>query len=198
MPSYTDKLSVDNSVLMMVDHLTGFISGIRTIAPAAYTNNVTAVCELSHAFGVPTFVLGDEGEYRGHFMEPVATLLADAPRFARTTPSAWRAAGLPDAIAATGRTKVVMGGISLDNCLLQTALDTVAAGYEVYAMLDISGTDDPLVEAAATARLVQAGVTPITWVSWAAEMMGDFAGPHGEAVGKAFARRSVWGLTSAA
>ena len=86
-PVARTKLSSDNCALVMVDHLTGFLSGVRTIDPATYIHNVTAVAKLSGIFGLPTFVLGDEGGFRGRFMVPIENHLRGRPRFSRHTPS---------------------------------------------------------------------------------------------------------------
>ena len=89
-----------------------------------------------------------------------------------------------------------MGGISLDNCLMQTALDALSAGYEVYVLPDISGTDHPLIEQAALLRLTAAGAVTTNWVSLASELMGDWQGPHGPAVGALYQEHSIWGQTA--
>jgi hypothetical protein len=192
---YLTKLSPDNCVLVPVDYLTGFLPGIRTIDPQTYQHNVTAFCRLGQIFAprLPTLILGDEGGFRGQFMPQVEEYLSHAPRFARHTPSGWHAEGFADALKATGRRKVVMGGISLDNCVLQTALDVMAAGYEVYVLPDVSGTDSLLVEPAAMMRLGQAGAVMTNWVSLASELMGDWQSPEGEAVGALYKTSSKWG-----
>jgi hypothetical protein len=48
-------------------------------------------------------------------------------------------------------------------------------------VLDASGTWNRLVEQAAIARLVQAGIVPITWVAVGAELLIDWRSPTGQA-----------------
>ncbi len=55
------------------------------------------------------------------------------------------------------------------------------AGYDVYAVLDASGTWTKLVEEAAIARMVQSGIVPMTWVALGAELLGDWRSATGNA-----------------
>ena len=54
--------------------------------------------------------------------------------------------------------------ISTEVCVAFVALSAKSLGHEPYAILGASGTWSKLVEDAAIARMLQAGVTPITWV----------------------------------
>ncbi len=82
---------------------------------------------------------------------------------------------------ATGRKKLLIAGISTEVCVAFAALAAREAGYDVYAVLDASGTWSKLVEEAAVARMVQAGVVPITWVAVGAELLGHWQSATGEA-----------------
>ena len=91
------------------------------------------------------------------------------------------------------RPKVIMAGISIDNCVLQNALDILAAGYEVYVVVDVSGTESQLVEIAAMMRLTQAGAVMTSWVSLASELLDDWNTPEGPEVGALYQELSAWG-----
>jgi Isochorismatase family len=190
---YTEKLSPQNSTLIMVDYLTGFDPGLKTIERKLYMNNVTAVAKLGKIFKLPTIVLGDEGGFRGNFYPVLAEQLPNAPRIARHTPSAWREPAFVKEVDRIGRKKLIMAGISIDNCLMQLALDALKAGYEVYVVVDASGSDEKLVEQAAMQRLTQAGAVMTSWVSLASELMGDWETPEGPAVGQIYQQHSAWG-----
>lgn len=187
-----EKISPGNCVAVLVDYLTGFLPGLRSIDRDDYDRAVRGFCGTVKAFDLPVAVLGDEGSFRGDFFPVIGELFADAPTFGRSTPSGWGAAGFPEWLAATGRRKVLIGGISLDNCTMMTTLDLLAAGYEPCVVVDASGTESVLVEQVAIARLVQAGAVPVNWVQVAAELLGDWATPEGAAIGKLFQEHSKW------
>lgn len=194
--AYTDPLSQDNASVVFVDYLTGFLPGLRTVDVVLYDADVTGFVRSTLALGLPHCVLGDEGGFRGHFFPVVRDELADAPRFERHTPSAWRSGDFrawAEARKVEGRGKIVLGGISVDNCVLLTSLDLLAAGFEVYVAVDVSGAESVLVEQAAVHRLVQAGATPVSWVQVACEAMGDWQSEAGPGIGAVVSAHSRYG-----
>lgn len=190
---YLVKLSKDNATLVMVDYLTGFDPGLRTIDRATFVNNATAFAKISEIFNMPTIVLGDEGGFRGKFYPLVANHLSNDMKVERHTASAWGSKEFRDAIKKFGKKKIVIGGISIDICTQLTALDLLANGYEVYVVVDASGTDQPIVEQAAMMRLNQAGATMISWGTLASELMMDWQTPEGPKVGALYQEHSAWG-----
>lgn len=171
---YLVKLTPDNSVLVMVDYLTGFMPGLKTIDEKTYYNNVTALAKIGKIFQLPTIILGDEGGFRGELFPQISEFLSHGQRIGRHTPSAWHEPAFVKALQQFNRPKIIMAGISLDNCVTQTALDVLRAGYEVYVVVDVSGTDSPLVEQAAIMRLTQAGAVMTNWVSLVETTLEEF------------------------
>lgn len=190
---YTEKLSRTNCAVVFVDFLTGFLPGLQSIERMLYDGNVKGFCLATKALGLPHCVLGDEGSFRGEFFPIIKEEFADSPTFERHSPSAWDSGPFKGWIEGLGRKKIVLGGISIDNCTTMTTLDLVANGYEAYVVVDVSGAETVLVEQTAIARLVQAGVTPISWVQFACEVMHDWQTPEGPAIGKLLSEHSRWG-----
>ncbi len=192
--TYQTRLVPEDCVMVLVDYLTGFDPGLRTLPRERWELNITAFTRLAKIFAVrtPVFVLGDEGDFRGNFYPQIAENVPDAPRFERDTPSAFQSEAFRNALAAAGRKRVIIGGVSLDLCTLHTTLDLLKAGYEVFVVVDCSGTESELVQTAAMMRLTQAGAVMTNWVSLASELMGDWRTPEGEAVGRLYAELSAW------
>ncbi|UVI33138.1 isochorismatase family protein [Paenibacillus spongiae] len=82
---------------------------------------------------------------------------------------------------------VLMAGISTDVCLTFPAIAATADGYDVYGVLDASGTWNALIEQAAMLRMSQAGVKLTTWVSLSAELQRDWSLPTGQALAQTYA-----------
>lgn len=59
------------------------------------------------------------------------------------------------------------------------SLSLVAAGYEVYAVVDASGTFSPLMKDLAVSRMVQAGVIPMTTFAVGCELQRFWYNPTG-------------------
>jgi hypothetical protein len=191
--NYSDKLTRDNCVVVLVDFLDGFFPGLKTINHDLLRKNAEAFTRLSKIFNLPTIMLGEEGGFRGKFFPEVVAHADHAIRVERHTPSAWDEPVFREKLAAIGRKKVLLGGISLDICTLQLAIDLLGAGYEPYVVVDVSGSDTTLNETAALLRLTQAGAVLVSWASVASEIMKDWESTEGSAVGQLYQDFSYWG-----
>ena len=80
-----------------------------------------------------------------------------------------------EAVKKTGRKKIVMAALWTEICSAMPAIQAQGEGYEVYAVTDASGGVSVEAHEMAVRRMVQAGVTPITWVAVIAEWQRDWA-----------------------
>ncbi|HEX5749335.1 MAG TPA: isochorismatase family protein [Archangium sp.] len=175
-----ESLTADNSVILYVDYLSGLDDYLTTVPGKQFRNNVTAFLKLHSIYKkVPVAVLGDESAYAGRFYPEVRQYAGDAKYFNRTTPT-----GLTPEVAAwlkkTGRKKVIIGGISIDNCTLHTTLDLLRAGYDVHVVADVSSTNNTLSEETALTRLSRAGAVLTSWVTVSTELLKDWNSPEGK------------------
>jgi len=169
---------VDDTVLIYVDYVTGLDNLITTIPGPQFRNNITAFAKFNPLFKVPTIVLGEENDYYGTFLPEITSIVThDIHRFNRQ-----RVSGYTPEVAAwlagTGRKTVVIGGISIDNCTLQTTLDLLRAGYKVYVISDVSGSNSALAEADALATLRSAGAVTGGWLTILTSLGKDFSDPN--------------------
>lgn len=170
--------AIDDTVFIYVDYVTGLDNLINTIPRAQFRNNITAFAKFNPLFRVPTIVLGEENDYYGTFLPEITEHVThDIHRFNRTQVSGYT----PEVaayLASTGRKTVVIGGISIDNCTLHTTLDLLRAGYQVYVITDVSGSNSPMAEADAIQRLRDAGAVTGGWLSILTDLGQDFADPR--------------------
>ena len=193
MSNYTERLSKDEVTLVMVDFLEGFVPGIRTIDRNLFYANAEALAKIGSIFKLPTIMLGDEGGFRGNFFPKVKENLLDATYIERHAVSAWDEPKFREEIERIGNKRIVLGGISIDICTAQLTLDLLNNGYEVYVIVDASGSDTNINEMAAMLRLTQAGAVMMNWGTLASELMRDWATPEGPQVGELYQRYSYWG-----
>ena len=106
--------------------------------------------------------------------------------------NAWKSPEFKQAIEATGRKKIIMAGIVTDVCLLFPAISAVAEGYDVYAVVDASGTWNKSVADAAIHRMTQAGVKVATWASVLAEVMDDWRSEKGMELGGVLGQHTTY------
>lgn len=181
-----ERITSDNAAVLFIDHQTGLANGVQTQSAPEFLNNVRALVELARVYELPTVITTSAADGpNGPVMPAVADGLPGAITVHRPGEiNAWDNADFVAAVKKTGRKKLLIAGISTEVCLALVALSAKQAGFEVYAVLDASGTWNALVEQAAIARMVQAGITPITWVAAGAELLGDWRSPRGQAHAK--------------
>ena len=158
---------------------------MQTQSPTEFVNNVKALASWGKLYKLPTIITTSAADGpNGPIMPVVTSLLPDATIVHRPGEvNAWDNADFVAAVNRLGRKKLLIAGISTEVCLTFVALSAVAAAHEVYAVLDASGTWNKLVEQAAIARMVHAGIVPITWVAVGAELLRDWRSPTGQAHG---------------
>ena len=184
-----ERLSPANSAILFVDHQTGLANGVQDQSPPDFTNNVIALAKIAKLFEVPSVITSSfpDGP-NGPIMPQVLDILPDAPVIHRPGQvNAWDNEDFVKAVKNTGRKKLLIAGIATEVCVAFVALSAIEAGFEVYAVIDSSGTWSKLLQEIAVARMVQAGAVPITWFAVSCELQLDWRKPTGQAFAKLLA-----------
>lgn len=102
-----------------------------------------------------------------------------APVFVRGGPCAWDDAATRQAITAQPRKTLALCGVSSEIVVLHTALDAIAAGFEVVVLLDACGGFSARTEQAAFRQIEAVGGRITGVASFATDLVRDFATPTG-------------------
>jgi nicotinamidase-related amidase len=94
--------------------------------------------------------------------------------------NAWADPAFRGAIEATGRHNLIMAGVTTDVCLVFPAIDAIADGYRVQAVMDASGSPYALSEEMARQRMAAAGVTLTATNTVIAELAQDWSTEAGQ------------------
>ncbi|HHK4226761.1 TPA: isochorismatase family protein [Pseudomonas aeruginosa] len=177
-----DRLTPDNAAVLFVDHQTGLSNGIQDQSIPEYVTAVTALAKIAKNFNLPSVITTSAADGpNGPVLPAITDLLPNAPVVHRPGHiNAWANTEFVDAVKKTGRKKLIIAGVSTEVCVAFVALSAVQEGYDVYAVIDASGTWNKLVQEVAVARMAQAGVKPITWVAVGAELLADWRNPLGQ------------------
>jgi nicotinamidase-related amidase len=125
--------------------------------------------------------------FAGPLLPELVAMLPDAPVIHRNGPiNAWDDRAFVQAVEATGRRKLLIAGCTTDICLMFPALSALQAGYDVYGVIDASGTWSPLDQQIAVLRLVQAGVVVMNTANVLAELQYNHHRPTEEMSGQLF------------
>lgn len=176
-PAPSTPLDAERAALLLIDHQSALMLSVQTQRAEEMRNNALALAKVGRLYGLPGVLTTSGGKGpNGPFLPSIRSIYPDAEPVDRTLFfDAMSDPAFADAVAATGRKKLIMAGITTDYCLALPALTAVRAGYEVWAVLDASGAWSKLIEDTAIARMVQNGVQVVTWAAVLAELQSNLA-----------------------
>jgi nicotinamidase-related amidase len=170
------RLSVDDAVVLLVDHQAGLLSLVQDYTPDEFRNNVLALADIAKLFKLPTILTTSfEDGPNGLLMPELKDLFPDAPFIPRPGQiNAWDNEDFVAAIRATGRRQLVIAGVVTDVCVSFPTLSALQEGYQVFVVADASGTFNKSVRDAALMRMAHAGAIMTSWFAVACELQRDW------------------------
>jgi nicotinamidase-related amidase len=185
MASNPNELTIDNSVLILIDHQPWVAFSVHSIDPGLMINNVAAMAQAAKTVGVPT-ILTTVGAHGSILADPIfkeiSDIFPDVTPIDRTSTHAWSHPEVRAAVDATGRKKLIMAGLVTEVCLAQSVLAALKDGYDVYFLSDCSGGITAESHEDAKARMIQAGARPVSWLSVTSEWTPDYRSPERQAL----------------
>ncbi|WP_217146236.1 isochorismatase family protein [Streptomyces sp. AC627_RSS907] len=170
-----EPLSPANTTVVLVDYAVGFANLLRSHNLTEHINNVVGLAKTAKWYGSGLVVTnGESSKPSGPLYPELLEALGDQPVIERAVDfNSFLDESFADAVRAEGRPNLVIGGIATDGCVLQTALGGLREGYNVHVVVDASASLSREAHDAAVQRMAQAGITPVTWFSLAAEFQLD-------------------------
>ncbi|GAA4670262.1 isochorismatase family protein [Phytohabitans rumicis] len=189
----TVRLSRDRAALVLVDHQVGLLLGVHDQDQENLRRNVIALAKMAAAYQLPVVLTtsADDGP-NGALLPELAAELPNVTVVRRPGEiDAFDNAEFAAAVQATGRDQLIIAGISTDVCVAFAALSAVAAGYQVHAVLDASGTWSALASQAAAHRMGNAGVVLNGTVAVGAELQSDWRHDGGQQLAELYAGYAI-------
>jgi nicotinamidase-related amidase len=181
MNSNPNELTIENSVLVLIDHQPGVALAVQSIDHSLLMNNVAGLAQVAKDLGVPT-VLTTVGAQGSVLVDPIfkeiSDVFPDITPIDRPSSHAWSHPDVRAAVDATGRRKLVMAGLVTEVCLVQSVLAARKDGFEVYFVSDCSGGVTKEAHEDAKVRMTMAGAKPINWMALTGEWAPYWASPE--------------------
>jgi nicotinamidase-related amidase len=172
----TELLTPQNSTVIFIDHQPQMAFGVTSIDRQLLKNNVVALAKTAKAFSVPTILTAVEtNSFSGNVWPELLAVFPNQNPIERSSMNSWEDAKFVEAVKKSGKKKLVVAALWTEVCLLFPALQAIAEGYEVYAVVDASGGTSQVAHDAAVQRMIQAGVIPVTWQQVMLEYQRDWA-----------------------
>jgi nicotinamidase-related amidase len=177
MTNNPNELTIENSVLVLIDHQPWVAFAVHSIDPGLMINNVAGLAQAARDLGVPV-VLTTVGAQGSILVDPlfkeIAEIFPDVTPIDRTSTHAWSHPDVRAAIDATGRKKLIMAGLVTEVCLAQSVLAALKEGFEVFFVSDCSGGITREAHEDAKLRMTMAGAKPMSWLAVISEWTPDY------------------------
>lgn len=180
-PAEGDRVLIDpaDTVVLLLDHQTGLFQTVKDIPVQDLRANTVVLAKVAELAGAPIFTTASEPDGpNGPLMPELAEAAPGATYIPRKGEiSAWDNEDFRRAVQATNRKTLVMAGVWTSVCVAFPALQAVAEGYTVYAVIDASGDVSEMASGVTVHRLAQAGVVPVTTNVVMTELQRTWARP---------------------
>jgi nicotinamidase-related amidase len=179
----SNQFTPENSALVLVDYQVGTLQLIRNNSSDQSLRNAVMLAKAAKAYGMPIVLTTSQED---HIQGPLAPALqhispeAYKNRVKRVgIVNAWADPKFSAAVEATGRKKLIMGGVTTDICLIFPSISAVQAGFDVQAVMDASGSSYEMQEEMSRRRMERAGVVLTTTNTIIAELVQGWSSPQG-------------------
>jgi len=186
MTNNPNELTIENSVLLLIDHQPLVAFSVHSIDPGLMLNNVVGLAQAARDLGVPV-VLTTVGAKGSVLVDPIFKEIADlfpgVTPIDRTSTHAWSHPEVRAAISKTGRKKLIMAGLVTEVCLAQSVLAALKDGFDVYFVSDCSGGITTESHEDGKMRMTQAGAKAMSLWSVLSEWTPDYTSAERQALG---------------
>lgn len=162
----------ENAVMLLIDHQSGLFQTVKDMPMTELRANATTLAKVATLAKIPVITTASVPQ------GPNGPLIPEIHKFAphakyvarRGEINAWDNADFVAAVKATGRKQLIIAGTITSVCMAFPAIAAVHEGYQVFTVVDASGTYSKMAQEITLARVVQAGVVPMDTASVCSEI----------------------------
>ena len=160
----TVLLDPADTVMLLLDHQNGLFQTVKDVPLAELRTNTVVLAKVARLANIPLIITasvpdGPNGPLM-HELQEVAPDATYVPRKGEI--SAWDNEDFVRTVKNTGRKTLILAGVWTSVCVAFPALQAKAEGYNVYFVTDASGDPSPMASQTTVARMVQAGIIPMS------------------------------------
>jgi nicotinamidase-related amidase len=178
-----DMFNAQNAALLLIDHQVGTMSWVKSTSFEEMKRNALMLAKTAKILNLPTVLTSSMEEYaQGPLLSELEEILPEqfAARIKRFgIVNAMNDENFAAAVAATGRKKIIIAGVTNDVCTVYPALSLVKAGFEVQVVADAGGSPTKMADDISLRRMENAGVVLTTTNQLISELAGSWVTPEG-------------------
>jgi nicotinamidase-related amidase len=172
--------TADDCALLLIDYQNEMFEVIRSETSADLIElHVRLLAKTARAFDMP-IVLSTVGVgygINGPTLPSILSELDGTEALDRLSMNAFEDQPFREAVAATGRKRLIIGGLHTEICLTFATVQALKDGYEVMYVADAVGGRSQSAHRTGIERLAHAGAVPTTALAVVTELFRDWGGP---------------------
>ena len=174
----------EDSALVLIDYQPEQFESIRSDTPQDLIElNTRWLARAAKAFDVP-IVLSTVGVASGRLSPTrpaIAAELEGIEPIDRSSMNSFEDQAFREAVAATGRKRLIFGALQTEVCLTFAVIEALKAGYEAQFVTDAVGGRSEVAHLTGIGRMSLAGAVPNTTLAVVMEWFRDWGGPLADA-----------------
>jgi nicotinamidase-related amidase len=170
----------EDGALVLIDYQKEMFEVIRSEADAALVElHVRLLAKIAKALDMPIVLstVGVELGFNGPTLPSILAELEDVEPIDRTSMNAFEDDAFREAVEATGRKRLIVGGLHTEICLTFATVQALKDGYDAMFVTDAVGGRSQIAHRTAIERLSHAGAVPTTALAVVTELFRDWASP---------------------
>jgi nicotinamidase-related amidase len=178
--------TADNTAMLLIDHQVGTMGWVTSISFDEMKANALALAKAAKALGIPLVLTSSMEEYaQGPLLSELADIAPEefAARIQRQgVVNAFDDEHFAAAVKATGRTNLIIAGVTNDVCTVYPTLTALAQGNQVQVVADAGGSPTKTADDISIRRMDKAGATITTTNQLLAELAQNWTTENGSKI----------------
>ncbi|MEV4453783.1 isochorismatase family protein [Streptomyces mirabilis] len=178
--------TADNTAMLLIDHQVGTMGWVTSISFDEMKANALALAKAAKALNIPLVLTSSMEEYaQGPLLPQLADIAPEefAARIQRQgVVNAFDDEHFAAAVKATGRTNLIIAGVTNDVCTVYPTLTALDQGNHVQVVADAGGSPSKTADDISIRRMDKAGATITTTNQLLAELAQNWTTPNGSKI----------------
>ena len=178
------KAAGSKAAMILIDHQVGTMNWIGSVDRAVVEANTRALAKVAMALNMPiVFTSSQEDQMQGPLMPDLEKIAPEAFAARIKRPgvvNCWDDPAFAKACRDTDRKQFIMAGVTTEVCLAPPAIAAAEEGFEVFGVVDASGSPTTLTDEMAFRRMERAGVELTTTSAMISELAVNWASEDGQ------------------
>lgn len=162
----------EQAAMLLIDHQSGLFQTVQDMPMTTLRRHAAALAKMATLAGLPVITTASVPQGpNGPLIPEIHRYAPHAQYVARKGEiNAWDNPDFVAAVKASGRRQLIVAGTITSVCMAFPSIAAIADGYQVFAVVDASGTYSKMAQEITLARIVQAGVVPMDTAAVASEL----------------------------